>query len=154
MKLRHPSPLDVPVLLDLAREAHAESWYADFAFDAGKAERTIHAALEADDALPLVVETANGQIAGFFLAAITEHYFSRCRFACDVVIYVAPAHRGGPAFAKMIQAYEAWCRIKGVEEVVLGFSSGSMGEKVSAMYRRLGYQQNATAWRKKCVWHN
>lgn len=138
----------------MARAAHEESWYASFPFVEQKARETIHAALEADDALPLVVETASGEIAGFFLAAITSHYFSTARFAADVVLYVAPAHRGGPAFRKLVQAYEAWCLIKGVEEMILGYSSGGPVEGAERVYTRLGYAQNLAAFRKKCVRHN
>lgn len=152
MKLRHPNPGDMEQILSLGRLMHAESWYADLDFDDDTVIRLVEASMTSEKLLALVLEASDGTIAGFFCAAETEHFFGTDRYACDIATFVAPAHRGGPGFVRMIRAYEAWCRIRGVKEIHIGFSSGVTPEKTQGLYARLGFTNPVTAWRKKCVW--
>lgn len=151
MKLRHPNPGDVDTLVRLARAMHLESWYASFDFSEAKVRRFIAEAMDAPHFLALVAEDTNAEIAGFFVAAEIEHYFGLDRYACDVCTYVTPTARGSVAFRRMIAAYEAWCRIRNVKEIHVGFSSGVTLDKVQRYYQRLGYGSPVMAWRKKCV---
>lgn len=152
MRLRHPNPADEDPLAGLARAMHAESWYAGFDFDEARVRQFITEVQSAPHFLALVAETEKGEIVGFFCAAEMEHYFGHDRYACDICTYVHPKHRGGMAFQRMIAAYEAWCRIRGVKEIHVGFSSGVTLDKVQRYYQRLGYASPVMAWRKKCVW--
>lgn len=152
MKLRHPSPGDVDELVVLARGMHAESWYASFDFDEGRVRQFIEEVRMADHFLALVAEDAGGLLVGFFVAAEMQHYFGRDRYACDICTYVAPVARGSAAFPRMIAAYEAWCRIRGVKEIHVGFSSAVTLPRVQRLYQKLGYHSPVMAWRKKCVW--
>lgn len=152
MKLRHPNPGDIAQLLPLGRLMHAESWYRDFDFDEKTVLLLIDQAMHAPTMLALVMEANDGTIAGFFVAAETTHFFGTDRYACDVAIYVAPEHRGGPGFVRMVRAYEAWCRIRGVKEIHLGLSSAVTPEKTRRLYEKLGYGTPVAGYRKKCVW--
>jgi GNAT superfamily N-acetyltransferase len=152
VKLRHPNPGDVDALVRLARAMHLESWYAGFDFSEAKVRRFIDEIMEASHFLALIAEDRDSQIVGFFVAAEMEHYFGNDRYACDVCTYVAPDARGSVAFKRMIAAYEAWCRIRNVKEIHVGFSSGVTLDKVQRYYQRLGYASPLMAWRKKCVW--
>lgn len=154
MKLRHPNPGDHDQLVALGRALHQESWYRDFDFDPAKMIELVELATASPTMLPLVLETAGGRIAGFFLAAETTHFFGKDRYACDVAIYIAPEHRGGPGFLRMMKAYEAWCRIRGVKEINIGVSSGIAQGPTQKLYEKLGFHQTAVAYRKKCVWPN
>ena len=152
MKLRHPNPGDIDELLAAAHAMPRESWYAEFDFDAETVEGFICGVMDQPHILALVAETEAGEIAGFFCAAEMEHFFGHDRYACDLCTYVAPRWRGSQAFPRMIAAYEAWCRIRGVREIHVGFSSGVTLDKVQRLYQRLGYHSPLMAWRKKCVW--
>lgn len=152
MKLRHPNPGDRDEILSLARTMHAESWYSSLDYNEAVVAELFEQTLTADHLLALVLETSSGELGGFFLAAITSHFFGRDTYACDLCAYVAPSHRGGPGFIRMIAAYEAWCRIKRVKEIHIGFSSGIRPEKTLRLYEKLGFQNPVTAYRKKCVW--
>lgn len=152
MKLRHPNPGDMGQLVTLAGLMHRESWFRDFDFDPAAVEAFITRAMEADFMLALVLEAAGGGIAGFFCAAEATHFFGRDRYACDVAVYVHPDHRGGPGFVRMMKAYEAWCRIRGVREIHIGLSTGIELEKTARLYEKLGYADPVTGYRKKCVW--
>lgn len=131
---------------------HAESWYGSFDFDREKVRTFIRAVTKEPQFLALVAEDRDGRIVGFFVAAIMDHWFGHDRYACDICTYVAPDARGSLAFPRMIAAYEAWCRIRNVREIHVGFSSAVQLEKVQRYYQRLGYHSPVMAWRKKCVW--
>jgi GNAT superfamily N-acetyltransferase len=152
VKLRHPNPGDREQILALGKRLHGESWYADFDFD----PETLWAAIAAAETDPcflgLVLADADEQIVGFLLAGETNHFFGRDRYACDLALYVAPEHRGGSGFVRMIRAYEAWCRIRGVKEIQVGVSSDVASQSTVAMYQRMGYRLNVFGLRKKCVW--
>jgi GNAT superfamily N-acetyltransferase len=152
VKLRHPSPLDLDTLVEMGRAAHAETWYASLPYDPERTRATVTAAMEDQNALPLVVETSSGEIAGFMIGVVSNHLFSSGRYACDLVLYVSPRWRGTSAFVRMVRAYEAWCRIKRVDEIILGHSSDVNAAGVPELYRGMGYEPNLRAYRKKCVW--
>jgi GNAT superfamily N-acetyltransferase len=152
VKLRHPHPGDTGQLVALGRDMHAESWYRDFDYDEAKVQQLIDQVIHAPAMLGLVLEGDHGRIVGFLAAAETEHFFGFDRYAVDIALYVAPEHRGGPGFVRMVKAYEAWCRIRRVKEMHLGVSSGLDHPKTVRLFEKLGYTSTATASRKKCVW--
>lgn len=152
MRLRHPNPGDREQILALGSRLHAEGWYRDFDFDGEILWETIEQAMVQPNMLGLVLETEAEQLVGFLLAAETNHFFGRDRYACDMALYVAPEQRGGPGFVRMIRAYEAWCRIRKVKEIQVGISSDLASQSTLSMYQRMGYTLNAFGLRKKCVW--
>lgn len=152
MKLRHPSPADLDTLVEMGRAAHGEGWYADFPYSPERTRQTVEAAMVSHDCLPLVVETPSGEIAGFFIGVVSPNWFTDTRYAMDLVTYVAPRYRNGAALRRLVAAFEAWCRIKKIEEVILGMSNGTDPERADPLFRRLGYRPLLTAYRKKCVW--
>jgi GNAT superfamily N-acetyltransferase len=152
VKLRHPNPGDTDQLVALGRQMHAESWYSDLDYSEAEVRGLLDLLAESPFMLGLVLEGENGAIAGFFAAAETSHFFGSDRYASDIAIYVAPEHRGGPGFVRMVKAYEAWCRIRGVKQIHLGVSSGLDHPKTVRLFEKLGYTSTVTACRKKCVW--
>lgn len=152
MKLRHPNPLDIEGILRLAKEMHAESWYSSFDFDETKMRGFVEDLCGDTEFLALVLEHEEDGVVGFLLAADTEHFFGRDRYACDIALYMTPKHRGGIGVMRMIKAYEAWGRIRGVKELHLGISTGIAAERTGKFYERLGYHSPVMAYRKKCVW--
>lgn len=152
MKLRHPNPLDIEGIIRLAKEMHAESWYSSFDFDEVKMRNFVEDLCGDTEFLALVLEHEKDGIVGFLLAADMEHFFGRDRYACDIAIYMTPAHRGGIGAMRMIKAYEAWGRIRGVKEIHLGISTGVAVERTGKFYQKLGYHSPVMGYRKKCVW--
>ena len=151
MKLRHPNPGDLAEIVALARLMHQESWFHGFDFDDQKVVDLIRAAMEDERYFPLVLEANDGGLGGFFLAAETEHFFGKDRYACDMALYLLPWVRGGVWFLRIMRAYEAWCAYRGVQEIHVGFSTGVNNKVTPNLYRRLGYESTVNAFRKKCV---
>ena len=151
MKLRHVHPGDTADIVALGRELHASSWYARLDYDPARIAALIDQVIALPTMFGVVLEAADGRIAGFFCAAEAEHIFGQSRYACDIAIYVAPRARGGRGFVRMIRAYETWCRIRGIDEIHLGVSSGLQHSRTVQMFSRLGFNSTATSCRKMCV---
>jgi GNAT superfamily N-acetyltransferase len=150
VKLRHPNEGDWAHILPVARQLHEESWFRNFDFDPDMARQFFDACLF-DPMFFAIVAEQEGVIAGFFVAAATRHIFGRDLYACDMLFYLAPEHRSGMTAARMIRAYEAWCRIKKVKEIHIGVSSGISTERTAEFYRRMGYGDPLMAFRKLCI---
>lgn len=151
MKLRHPNATDLDEAVALAFHMQQESWYRDFDFDESKVSDLIRMAMASETYFPLVLEADDGGLVGFFLAAETEHFFGRSRYACDLAVYIVPWARKGPWFFRMVRAYEAWCRYRGVQEIHMGFSTGVNEDSTATLYGRMGYESMVQGFRKKCV---
>lgn len=151
MKLRLAGYADTERLIELGRKMHFESWYRDFDYDAEKVRTFIGMTLESPSYLGLVLEHEDEAV-GFFWAAETEHFFGRDKYACDIVFYIEPEHRGGMAATRMIRAFEAWCRIRRVKEIHIGTSTGIATERTVRFFTKMGFHSPAMGFRKKCVW--
>ena len=100
------------------------------------AERLFLAHLRDRFSLCLVLELG-GRVEGILLAIANEHLFGPVWLARETVWFIDPAHRGGSAAVRMLDAYEAWafaigCKFAGM---------AGMGEDpaVAALYQRRGY---------------
>lgn len=151
MKLRLAHPGDVERLIALGRKMHEESWYRDFDFDDAKVREFIGLTFDNPAYLGLVLEHEDKPI-GFFWAAETEHFFGHDKYACDIVFFIEPEHRGGMAATRMIRAFEAWCRIRRVKEIHIGTSTGVATERTVKFFTKMGFHSPAMGFRKKCVW--
>jgi GNAT superfamily N-acetyltransferase len=150
VKLRFPNDGDLPGILRLGRAMHAESWYRDFDYSEAKLSGLFQTILTHSDFIGLIAED-KGEIMGFLAGALTEHFFGTDRYACDLCLYVTPEHRGSFTALRLIRAYEAWCRIKGVKEIHIGVSSDVSADRTGLFYQKLGFTSFSTGYRKKCV---
>ena len=148
MRLRHPNPGDRSVLLRLARMMHEESYYRDFTFVESRFDDVLEQCFHNSDWLALVLEHGD-EVIGFFCAVQTEYFFSNDRYACDLCLYILPKHRGGMGAPRMVKAFEAWCRIKGVKEMHLGVSTEVNAARTAEFYQAMGYHSPAMGFRKK-----
>lgn len=82
-------------------------------------------------------DTIVGMMGGF----VSEHFFSYDKVASDLMVYVAPEHRGGSAFYRLLTAFEQWAFVQGAVEIVLGVSTEIVTDQTIAMYERLGYKR-------------
>lgn len=140
--VRTATEADIPALIAMGRKMHAESpRFKSLAFSAEKCEALIRRLL---DPLPqppgtVLVAVEGPQVVGMMGGFVVEHFFSHDRYASDLVVYVAPGHRGGSAFVRLVFAFEDWAASRGACEIVLGVSTELNPEATVAMYERLGY---------------
>lgn len=149
MIIRQPEEGDWQEVLRLARLMHAESYFRDFDFMPSKVYGVFEQARSNPMWFGLVAGGSCGSsLAGFFCAAATPHYFGNDLYACDLVLYVDPEHRGSIFPVRMIRAYEIWARSIGCREAILGVSTEINTKRTGAFYERLGYDRNFPVYRK------
>lgn len=141
-EIRRATAGDVDALVEMGRALHAESpEYRDEPFEPEVLRKWLHARLVttllADDNAVFVALVA-GEIVGVLVAIIVPRWFNSRRIAAELTLYVAPAHRGGRAFPRLVEAYKAWAEGEGATRAALGISTGIHPERTVRAYQRLG----------------
>jgi GNAT superfamily N-acetyltransferase len=142
--VRRATAADIPELLDMARELHAESpAFRDEPFEPEVVRRWLAqrmaTVLLADDNA-VFVTTAGGHLTGVLVALVIDSWFNRSRTAAELTLYVRPQHRGGRALPALVRAYKAWARAQGAAKAALGVSTGIHPERTVHAYRKLGFK--------------
>jgi GNAT superfamily N-acetyltransferase len=135
-KVRHATAADIPALLVLGAEMHAESRYRGTRYSEAKV-RTLLADLIGGMGCVLVYERG-GEIVGYFAGSVMELYFSEDKFAFDYFLWVHPEHRGGFGGARLVSTFIAWAKSRGATFIDIGISTGVTTERTGALYERLG----------------
>lgn len=131
---------DFPVLLNLAREMHAESRFAArYPFDPGKVESLLRLGMRSDDWAAWVIED-DGMICGAFLGMVTEQWFSRALVAQDLALFVRPEHRGRMAGMRLVERFKLWARTRGAVDVEVGVNTGVATERTGYLLRACGFR--------------
>ena len=139
--IRAASSADVPRLLELGREMHAESRYARHAWDDAKVETLLHSLIAEDDGLALVAEQG-GKVIGGFLGWACDHWCTGARQSFDYALFVSAAHRGSIAGARLLLAYARWARGRGVPDdlIGLGITTGVDLAASTRLFRLCGFE--------------
>lgn len=87
----------------------------------------------------------DGVLIGMIGGVIVEHFFSEDTYATDLVVYVKPDRRGSSAAVRLIKAFEQWAFSVGVDEVLLGVSTGINQADTVRIYERLGYKVSSNS---------
>lgn len=140
MRVRSATLDDLPAMIALGAQMHAESVYAPFDYD----EEKLHAlgvryVENPDWCFAGVCEDAHGRLLGMHLGFISEYYFGRDLIATDLLLFVDPCKRGSLAAALLVKAFEEWAFAKGAREVCPGSSTMVAPERTAKLYERLGY---------------
>lgn len=152
MLIRHAVLEDLDRLVELGEAMHGESpRFSPFAFDYEKARRFLESLITSSFGRIIVAEKESiviALLAGF----IVELFFSQDITACDALVYVAPKHRGGSAFVRMVRMFEEEAEKatgNGRGEIIFGVNTEVHAEKTAGMYERLGYKKAGITMQKK-----
>jgi GNAT superfamily N-acetyltransferase len=142
MKIRPAVLDDLPTLLALGRQMHAESpRFNALTFDDTKVLELLTSAIDDDRYLLIVVDDGDGGLVGGFIGYMTPLWFSHDEVAADLALFVDPDRRGGIVAAHLMKAYSEWAAARGAKQTTAGISTGVMVEQTAQMYRRLGFNQ-------------
>lgn len=141
--IRRATTADAQAMIDMGRALALESpKYRGMEFDEAKlmafGER-INSALMSRLACSFIAERA-GKAVGMMVVAMAERFFGGDLYVTDVTLYVKPEHRGGLAFARLVQAAETWARDRGVRDACFGVSTEVDAERTVHAYQRMGYR--------------
>lgn len=83
----------------------------------------------------LLVGERNGAINGFFFGMVDELFFSKAKYATDVIwTSTDPVNS-----VLMLRRFLVWAKEKNVHHIELGISSGVEPERTEALYQKLGF---------------
>jgi RimJ/RimL family protein N-acetyltransferase len=140
MMIRLATLDDIPRLVELGRVMHASApGFSRMRFDPERLASTIANTIGTAAGFARVAERG-GVVTGGMLAVATPHYFSPDLVACDLALFIDPAHRGGIAAAQLVQAYVQWAHDIGAALVHLGLVAGDaeQNEATARLCERLG----------------
>lgn len=139
-KVRKAEQADIPALLAMGAAMHAESpRFSVMPYSEEKVYNLAVLLLNTPEAGGILIAESGDIIVGMMAFVVGEHFFGPSRYASDLIVYVRPEHRGGSAFFKLITAFEKWADELGVDEKLLGVSTGVHPEQTIAALQRLGY---------------
>jgi GNAT superfamily N-acetyltransferase len=142
MTMRHATQADIPAMVALGEQMHAESpYYRGLAWDGEKVAATIANLLAIPHGFARVVEGEGGQIVGGMLAMAVPHWCSQDLVACDLALFVAQNRRGGLAASRLLGEYRAWAADLGCKLVQFGVMTGVQVEQTVALCERLGWEK-------------
>lgn len=129
---------DIPRLVELGAVMHAESpVFSRLRFDPQRLEATARYAIEHGFARVYVV---GGSIVGGMLAIAAPHWCSSDLVACDLALFIDPAHRGGIAAARLLTQYAQWAQDMGAVMIRFGVTTGVHPAQTQALAETLGWR--------------
>jgi len=128
---------DVPHLLPIAREFHAESRHRVFPFSEEKVTRIFTGCIGGPGGIAYVAEHG-GETIGFAVGEICPHPMFDTLMAFEYGIYVLPAHRGRMHGFSLMRAYVQAARARGVSDINAGITTAISPERTARLYERIG----------------
>lgn len=144
MRLRAATTEDVPALIELGRQVHAESRYAALAYDEARLKQTLGGLIDLQargSHFVLLAEDGKGAVIGGLIGGLEPYFFTSALAAKSMLLWVAPAWRGSAAALRLINAFKLWATKKGAAEVCILVSSGVTIGRTDRFLRRLGFAQ-------------
>jgi len=137
LKIRPVTTHDTDAVLIMAEAMHAES--PRFRNKNFLPEKTINIVAHLASNGGGFVAELDGELVGMIGGVLVPHFFSDFKYACDLVVFVKPDHRGSTVAIRLVKTFEKWAFENGAEEVVLGVSTGVSQERTVCVYQHLGY---------------
>ena len=136
--IRQIEERDIPALVELGAEMHAESSFADVPFDRQLVENMAWHCLHNADWFGAVAEH-DGRIVGMFVGNAGPFYFSTTQAGFDKVWYVTPECRRSIHGVRLLQAFLRWCGARELIFVRIGVSTGVNPAGTDRLMQRLGF---------------
>jgi L-amino acid N-acyltransferase YncA len=129
---------DIPDLLVLVEAMHAESRFSQYGFNRKQLTELFHALVDTPNGIIFVIENA-GEIVGFLAGQTGETYLCLAKVAFEHMVYVRRPERGSYAAVPLIKAFIQWAKGHDVAYIQMGVNSGIDDERVTKLYKRLGF---------------
>jgi GNAT superfamily N-acetyltransferase len=138
---------DLPSLLDGARRMHAVTRFQHLPFSDQRVEASFRELIEKGASRYAFLVATSGsteRIVGALIGVLERHIFSEALTASVMHFDVLPEARMGGHAARLLMAFEGWCKNRGVTEIAFGTNSGHDERNlvgrfaVKAGYERVG----------------
>ncbi len=131
---------DIPQMLALGVEMHAESMYAPFEFDHSKVADLMTALIQTNAGICIVAEV-EGEILGGFIGSVYPHWFGNELQASDYALFIAKRHRQGSTAGRLIKEYIQQAKAQGAKQIMLANSTGYEPERVARLFEVFGFKR-------------
>ena len=138
---------DLPALLALAKEMHAETSFQTLSFSDSKAATEIMSCTLNPKTLSVVAEE-QGKIVGMICAYLSTPFFSEDLVVYDHVWYVGKEARGSMVGPRLLKCVTEWARLCGAKSVFVTLGSDVSQDRVGKLVERLGYGRLGGYYRK------
>ena len=141
---------DIPRLLEIGKQFHTESRYAEFGidFDGQALAESLDRMLASEDGGVFVSERS-GFVGGVAAVVLSTPFMSRRLIAIEPFWWMHPDLRGSMDSIHLILALERWTAERGCVALSMVELELVLGSPAAAIYRRLGYQPAERTWIKK-----
>lgn len=146
--LRPLTTEDVPALLTLAKEMHQGGVYAKYPMDEARVAHILRAVITEPAALSEGYEI-RGELVGAILGEVIQDLWIDVMVAVDHAFYVAEAHRGSMAGARLLHRYAQWAADMGADVLRPIVYAGVDNDAASALLQRMGYVAAGTVHKKE-----
>lgn len=145
-KPRPATHADMAAMVELARLMHEESpRFQRYAFLGYRLRTTLEAVLNMGPRGCLLVVEHEGAIVGAFAGFAVEHFACDVLQACDLGLFIAPAHRGGTTAARLVRGYLEWAKTINAEPTI-SINTGVAVERTGKLLASLGAVNSGTNW--------
>jgi len=139
---------DIPEVMILAAEMHAEGVYSAFPLNLDRVEHILNALIPHPD-----VYTSgafkNGALIGAILGEVIEDLWVDVQVAVDHAFYVSAAHRGSPGGVKLIRGFEMWASQMGADIIRPVVYAGVNNDVVGDIMLRMGYDAAGAVYKRE-----
>jgi GNAT superfamily N-acetyltransferase len=139
--IRNAEDKDITRLVELGAVMHSESKFAQYSFDPWKLHSLIEFLSVSSDGIALVAEK-DGEVVGGFLGFIQAHFFGRDLASYDYGLFVAPEHRASTIGPRLIKAYIAEAKSRGVAEICIANSTGVNKDRIGRLFEHMGFSHD------------
>lgn len=145
--LRAATLEDIPGILVLGRQMHAESWYGYLPFDEEKVAALMGNLIAHEFGFAQVIEQ-DGEIVGGLAGMIGEFWFCHERIASDFALFVTPGRRGSIGAVRLVKEFIEWAKANKAE-VSLAVSTGVRIQETGELYQALGLTHVGGVYKQK-----
>lgn len=130
--IRRAESKDFDAIMALGRELHEKIGGLPEIDDRGC--RMLLAGSLAHKRRLILVSERNGVITGFMFCMVEELFYSKAKYASDVILYANDGFSG----ALMVRRFMRWAKTMSVAQIQLGVSSGLNVDRLERLYQKLG----------------
>lgn len=145
-RIREATQEDLFELLMLAYEFSKEGPDHLKPFEKDLVEERLTNAIDNEDYVVLVLDV-NGSLEGGLVGVCVAPWMMSEKFAVELAWFVRKSARDGRGAIKMVKAYEAWAKSKGITKVFMSDLTKLQG--LEKLYNRLGYSLSETSYIKE-----
>ncbi len=137
--IRQATRDDIPRMIDLGAQMHAESRFSVLGYDREKVTKLFCRLFETDQFIEVI--DRDGELIGGFAGFVTEHWASKDLVSYDCGLFISPDHRGSGDAARLIKRFRKWAVSRGAKMVTLGVNTGVHPERTARLMEALEFEK-------------